>query len=90
MVDPNLLTVFIAVTAVAVLMQMGILVGFYVLSTKLSRQADQAMNVTRNLLGPLHTAAGNLQAASARIAEFRASMQGRARQLDDLWRRRAA
>ena len=41
MVDQNLLTVFLAVTAVAVLIQTGILIGFYVVSTQLSRQADQ-------------------------------------------------
>jgi hypothetical protein len=50
MVDKNLLTIFIAVTAVAVLIQTGILAGFFFLSTKLSRQADQAMDVTRTML----------------------------------------
>jgi len=70
MVDSNLLTVFIALLAVAVLLQTGILAGFYFLSMKLSRQADQAMDATRNLAGPLHTVAGNLQDVTARIAEF--------------------
>ena len=79
MVDQSLLTIFVALTAVAVLIQTGILVGFYFLSTKLSRQADQAMDLTRNVLGPIQNAAENLQAVTARIAEIGAS-----------WRRRVA
>ncbi len=90
MVNPDLLTIFIALTAVAVLIQTGILVGFYFLSTKLSRQADRAMDATRNLVGPLHTVADNLQTASARIAEFGATTQNRLRQLEHWWSRRAA
>jgi len=90
MVDQNLLTVFVALTAVAVLIQTGILVGFYFLSTKLSRQADQAMDVTRNLLGPLQTAAENLQVVTAHIAEFGATTQGQLRQFEHWWKRHAA
>jgi len=69
MVNQNLMTVFIALTAVAVLIQTAILAGFYFLSMKLSRQADKAMDASRNLVGPLHTVADNLQDVSARIAE---------------------
>ena len=61
MVDQNLLTIFIAITAVAVIIQTGILVGFYVLSSKLSKQADQAIEVTRNVLGPVQSAVENLR-----------------------------
>lgn len=90
MVDQNLLTAFIALTAVAVLIQTGILVGFYFLSTKLSRQADQALDVTRNLLGPLQTTAETLQTVTARLAAFGSSTQGHLRHFEDWWRRRAA
>jgi hypothetical protein len=90
MVNPNLLTVFIALTAVAVVIQTGILVGFYFLSTKLSRQADQAMDATRNLVGPLHKVADNLQTVSARIAEIGATTHEKLRQLENWWSRRAA
>jgi len=69
MVDRNLLTIFVALTAVAVLIQTAILAGFYFLSMKLSRQADQAMDVTRNMVGPIHRVADNLQDVSARIAD---------------------
>jgi len=69
MVDRNLLTIFVALTAVAVLIQTAILAGFYFISMKLSRQADQAMDVTRNMVGPVHKVADNLQDVSARIAD---------------------
>ena len=69
MVDQNLLTIFVALTAVAVLIQTAILAGFYFLSMKLSRQADQAMDVTRNMVGPIHKVADNLQDVSARVAD---------------------
>jgi hypothetical protein len=90
MVDQNLLTIFVALTAAAVLIQTGILVGFYFLSTKLSRQADQAVDATRTLLGPLQTVAENLQTVSARLAEFGSSTRGQMRQVEEWWRRRSA
>ena len=70
MVDENLLTIFLALTALAVLIQTGILVGFYFLSTKLSRQMDQAMDTTRNLLTPLQAVAESLQSVSARLEQW--------------------
>ena len=69
MLNQDLMTVFIALTAVAVLIQTAILAGFYFLSMKLSRQADKAMDASRNMVGPLHTVADNLQDVSARIAD---------------------
>ncbi|HLH32457.1 MAG TPA: hypothetical protein VKY31_14730 [Terriglobia bacterium] len=89
MVDQNLLTVFIALTTLAVLIQTGILVGFFFLSTKLSRQADQAIDVTRNILGPLQNAVENLEAVSARAAEYGQTVRGQLRQLETRWRRSA-
>ena len=88
--NQNLLTVFIALTAIAIFIQTGILVGFYFVSTKLSRQADQAVAATRNLLGPLEKVTENLQTVSARVAEFGAATQGQLRQLEYWWRRRSA
>jgi hypothetical protein len=88
--DTNLLTIFVALTAVAVLIQTGILVGLYFLSTKLSRQADRAIDTSRNMVGPLHKAADKLQDVSARMAEIGAMAQEKLRRLDQWWGRRAA
>jgi hypothetical protein len=89
MADQNLLTIFIAITAVAVLIQTGILVGFYFASLKLSRQADQALDLTRNLFGPLQKTIENLRSVTARVAEFSASTRGQLRQIENWWRRSA-
>jgi hypothetical protein len=88
--NEDLLTIFVALTAVAVLIQTGILVGFYFLSTKLSRQADRALDKSRNMVGPLHNVADKLQDVSARMAEIGATVQEKLRQLDHWWGRRAA
>jgi hypothetical protein len=80
MMDENLLAIFLAVTALAILIQTGILVGFYVLSAKLSRQADQALDVTRTFLGPLQSTVESLQSVVARLAEFSSRTQGQLRQ----------
>lgn len=89
MADQNLLTIFIALTALAVLTQTGILVGFYFVSSKLSRQADQAIDAARNVLGPLQTTVENLRTVTGRVAEFTASTCGQLRQLEHWWRRPA-
>jgi hypothetical protein len=90
MVDEKVLTVFLAMTAVAVLIQTGLLVGFYFISTKLSRQVDQAMNTTRNILEPLQNTAESLQIVAVRLAEVSSNAQGHLRHLEEWWRRRAA
>ncbi len=63
----DLLTIFLALTALAILVQTGVLVAFYSVSWKLSHQVEQAMQATRNILGPVQAAAETLQAVSARI-----------------------
>jgi predicted PurR-regulated permease PerM len=90
MVDQTLLTVFVALTALAVLIQTGILVGFYYISTKLSRQADQAIDVSRNVLGPLQSTLENVKAVTAQIAEVTSKAPGQLRQLEQWLKRRTA
>ena len=63
----DLLTIFLALTGLAILVQTGVLVGFYFVSWKLSHQVEQAMQATRNILGPVQAAVEILQAVSARI-----------------------
>jgi hypothetical protein len=82
MVDQNLLTIFVALTAAAVLIQTGILVGLYFVSAKISRQADHAVDATRHLIVPVQNTIENLQAVTARLAEFVTTTQ-------QWWRRSA-
>jgi hypothetical protein len=90
MVDWNLWTIFIALTAVASLIQTGILLGFYFLSTKLSRQADQIMDMMRRLLDPVQNAVENLETTVQRVSEFSSKMPGQLRQFGSRWNRPAA
>jgi len=90
MVDQNLLTVFLAVTTLAVLIQTGILVGFYFASAKLGQQADRALDATRNLFGPLQQTVGNLKKVSSHIADLSSEAQEQLRRLDQKWKRPAA
>ncbi len=89
MYDRNLLIIFVAMTTVAVLIQLGILAGLFFVSMKLSRQADQALDISRSLLGPLHKTAENLQAVSTHVAEFGESTHEHLRNLEGWWRRSA-
>jgi len=82
MADQKLLTIFIALTAVAVLIQTGIFVGLYIVSRKISLQADRAITETQKLFGPMDRLIEILQATSSRLVEFSASTQGRARQME--------
>ena len=66
MVDQNLLTIFVGLTALAVLIQTGILIGFFYVSTKISRQADQAITLTRNVASPIQTVAENIESMITR------------------------
>jgi hypothetical protein len=90
MVDQNLVTVFISLTALAVLIQTGILVGFYFVSTKLSRQADQALDMSRKVLGPAQTTVENLRVVSAKLVDFSSKTPAQLRQLEQWLRRRRA
>jgi hypothetical protein len=90
MFDQNLWTIFIALTAGAILIQTGILLGFYFLSAKLNRQADQIMGVTQRLLGPVQNAVENLQTISQRLSEFSSKMPEQLRQFGSRWNRPAA
>ena len=66
----GLLTVFVALTALAVVTQAGVLVAIYVMSKRLSDQVDRFMKETRAIMAPLGSVTENLQAASANIVEI--------------------
>jgi hypothetical protein len=61
--DPTLLTVFVVLTAAAVLIQTGLIIGVYVVSLSAGRRADRAMDVAHTLLQMTQTAVSGLQAA---------------------------
>ena len=66
----GLLTLFVALTALAVVTQAGVLVGIYLMSRRLSDQVDRFMKETRDIMVPLGSITENLRAASANIVEI--------------------
>ena len=66
----GLLTLFVALTALAVVTQAGVLVGIYLMSRRLSDQVDRFVKETRDIMVPLGSITENLRAASANIVEI--------------------
>ena len=81
MADQQLLTIFIAVTAVAVLIQTGITAGLCFMSLKMSRQADRAAAEARRFVGPAHDLMNKLEAAATRLTELSATSKTQLRQM---------
>jgi len=85
MVDQNLLAVFIAVTAVATLIQTGILVGLYFASNKVSRQAERVIDLAHGHLGMADQAVHNLQSVTDSIADYSAKARTPLERFDRWW-----
>jgi ABC-type transporter Mla subunit MlaD len=69
MSNPNLITIFLAVVTLAVLIQAGILVGFYFATLKLNRHVDRALSTSEKLVDPVKNIVNNLSTFSARLSE---------------------
>src|SRR5688500_4091060 len=83
MVNQDLLTIFLALTAAAVLTQTGILIGMFVLTNKISSQVDRATEQARGLLtGPAANLTDQLQSLSGSIAEYGLKTQVKLRKLE--------
>ncbi len=81
MADQGLLTIFVSLTALAVLIQTAILVGFYIVSTKLTRQAERAVATAQNLMEPVQGLVENFQMMTARTNDVGTTVKGELRQL---------
>src|SRR5437762_11584159 len=66
----GLLTLFVALTAIAIITQAGVLVGIYLMSKRLSEQVERFMNETREMMVPVRSIAENLRVASANLVEI--------------------
>ena len=63
----GLLTFFVALTAIAIITQAGVLVGIYIMSKRLSEQVERFMKETREMMVPIRSIAENLRVASANL-----------------------
>ena len=66
----GLLTLFVVLTALAVITQAGVLVGIYVMSKRLSEQIERFMKETREMMAPMKSITENLRIASANLVEI--------------------
>ena len=78
----GLLTLFVALTAIAIITQAGVLVGIYVMSRRLSDQVERFMKDTREMMVPIRSIADNLRIASANIVEIGLSARDQFRRVE--------
>src|SRR5438094_2791820 len=78
----GLLTLFVAMTAVAIVVQAGVLVGIYIMSKRLAEQVERFMKETRELMVPVRSIADNLRTASANLVEIGLSARDQFRRVE--------
>jgi len=78
----GLLTLFVALTAIAIVTQAGVLVGIYVMSKRLSEQVERFMKETREMMVPLRSIAENLRTASTNLVEIGLSARDQFRRVE--------
>jgi len=80
----QLLTFFVALTALAVLAQACVLVAIYLMSKRLSNQIDRFMAETREMMVPVKAITENLQVASTNIMELGVSAREQFRRVEGM------
>lgn len=78
----GLLTLFVALTAIAIITQAGVLVGIYIMSKRLSEQVERFMKDTREMMVPVRSIAENLRVASANLVEIGLSARDQFRRVE--------
>ena len=80
----QLLTFFVALTALAVLTQACVLVAIYLMSKRLSNQIERFMSETREMMVPVKAITENLQVASTNIMEIGVSAREQFRRVEGM------
>jgi hypothetical protein len=78
----GLLTLFVALTAIAIIAQAAVLVGIYLMSKRLSEQVERFMTETREMMVPVRSIAENLRVASANLVEIGLSARDQFRRVE--------
>lgn len=78
----ELLTLFVALTAIAIIAQAGVLVGIYMMSKRLADQVERFMRETREMMVPIRSIADNLRTASANLVEIGLSARDQFRRVE--------
>ena len=78
----GLLTLFVALTALAVMTQAGVLIAIYVMSKRMSEQVDRFMKESRELMAPMKSITENLRTASANLVDIGAAAREQFRRVE--------
>jgi hypothetical protein len=77
-----LLTIFVALTAIAVMLQAGVLIAIYVLQKRTSERLDKFTKDAREIMGPMRSIADNLKAFSEDLIEVGLSAKEQFRRVE--------
>ena len=80
----GLLTLFVALTALAVITQAIVLIAIYINSKRLGDQIDRFIRETREVMVPVKTITENLRVASANLVEIGAAAREQFRRVDTI------
>jgi len=80
----KLLTLFVALTALAVMAQACVLVAIYLMSKRLSNQIERFMSESRQMMVPIKAITENLQVASTNIMEIGISAREQFRRVEGM------
>jgi hypothetical protein len=78
----GLMTLFVALTAIAIITQAGVLIAIYLMSKRLSDQVERFMRDTREMMLPVRSIAENLRVASANLVEIGLSAREQFRRVE--------
>lgn len=84
-VHQNLLTIFVAITTLAILIQTGIAAGLLIATMKMSAQTDRAVSQVKKLIGPANKAIETIETASVGVSRFGATSKHSLREFEDRW-----
>ena len=80
----GLLTLFVALTALAIIIQAGVLVAIYLISKRLSENVERFMKEAREILVPISSITENLKTTSANLNEIGLSAREQFRQIESM------
>jgi hypothetical protein len=78
------MTLFVALTAIAIITQAGVLIAIYLMSKRLSEQVERFMGETREMMLPIRSIAENLRVASANLVEIGLSARDQFRRVETM------
>ena len=78
----GLMTLFVALTAIAIIAQAGVLIAIYLMSKRLSEQVERFMRDTREMMMPVRSIAENFRVASANLVEIGISARDQFRRVE--------